>query len=284
MKKYVFLLVAVLVLAGCRSHKPGVESDGPTGNNGMGGFAANSYLEQVKANESTESYLSARVKVTATMDDKSLATSGTLRMKKDDVIQISLVDPILGVAEVGRMEFTKNRVLIIDRINKQYIDASYSEANFLQRANVDFNTLQSLFWNEIFQPGRSTLQPSDFSFSGTNGSIPTTTGPVYIDYKDRLLQYRFSTQQPKGTLTRTAITSSSDQSAWFSFDYSNFSSFEGKSFPYQMVMSFVMGRKAASLSFSLSSVRNASDWQTRTKTPSKYTKVDPEKLFHSMIQ
>lgn len=278
------MLAAVLTITACRSHKPIVDENGQTDTPSATTFSARSYLQQVKANESTETYLSARVKVTAKLDDKELTTNGTLRMKKDDVIQISLVDPILGVAEVGRMEFTKSRVLIIDRINKQYIDASYNEATFLQQANVDFNTLQSLFWNEVFQPGRSTVQASSFTYSGDQGGQPSTTGSVFFDYKDRLLQYRFSTLQPKGTLTRTAISSTNDQTAQFSFDYGNFSNFEGKDFPFHMVMSFVMGRKAASLSFSLASVRNASDWQTRTKTPSKYTKVDPEKLFRMLIQ
>lgn len=92
--------------------------------------------------------VTAKVKMTASAEGESMATNGTLRMKYNEAIQISLVDPLLGAVELGRMEFTPEKALIIDRVNKQYINVPYSEIEALRRSNVDFYTLQSIMWNE----------------------------------------------------------------------------------------------------------------------------------------
>ena len=140
-------------LTSCKSTKPIVSPNAPI-DNASTVFAADKYMSLVASNNSTQANLTAKVKVVVDVDGKSVSTSGSLKMKKNDVIQLSLVDPLLGVMELGRMEFTKTRVLIIDRVNKQYVDLPYSDVSFLKQANIDFNTLQSLFWHEVFEPGK----------------------------------------------------------------------------------------------------------------------------------
>ena len=286
-------LMMTFILSSCRSTKSAqkggdVNTNLSTITNTSGTtktFSSTEYFQLVQNNQSKEKNLTARLKVTIAMNGKSLSTSGSLKMKKNDVIQISMVDPIVGIAEVGRMEFTKDRVLVIDRFNKQYFDVPYEEVSFLKRANVDFNTLESLFWNEIFQPGTTEPNAEAFTFTKPDGSEPVTNvDKVNIGYKDKMLNYRFETEQPLGQLEKTVISSNEDQSAQFSFDYGKFEKFEKTNFPSEMVMSFVMGNKNASLSFSLSSVDNDSKWKTRTTAPSKYTKADAEKVLKSLIK
>ncbi|MBR3529860.1 MAG: DUF4292 domain-containing protein [Bacteroidaceae bacterium] len=296
MKKIAGLLGLILLMtvtfSSCRStksaEKGNVNTNVTTLNNttyATSAFSSANYFKMVKENQTKEENLTAKLKVTIQMNGKSISTSGSLKMKKDDVIQISLVDPIVGIAEVGKMEFTKDHVLVIDRFNKQYFDVPYEEVSFLKRANVDFNTLQSLFWNEIFQPGANEPNADAFSYTKTDGSEPKDNqGKVNIGYKDQMLNYRFETQQPTGQLDKTVISSNDDQSAQFSFDYADFEKFEKTQFPTEMVMTFVMGNKNASLSLSLSSMDNNSKWNTRTTAPSKYTKADADKVFKSLVK
>lgn len=89
-----------------------------------------------------------KVRVTITQDDKSISTTGALRMRYDDVIQITLVDPFLGITEVGRMELSPDSVLIIDRINKRYVSATYDEFDVMKKNSIDFQTVQEYFWKE----------------------------------------------------------------------------------------------------------------------------------------
>ena len=71
--------------------------------------------------------------LTFTLNDgrKDITVPGILRMRKDEVIRLQLLIPILR-SEVGRIEFTKDYVLFIDRIHKQYVKASYDEVGFLR--------------------------------------------------------------------------------------------------------------------------------------------------------
>ena len=235
------------------------------------------YLSMVTSNNTTQTNLTAKVKVVVDVDGKSNSTSGSLKMKKNDVIQISLVDPLLGVMELGRMEFTKTRVLIIDRINKQYVDLPYSDVSFLKQANIDFNTLQSLFWHEVFEPGKSSTKAADFQFKDNGNNIDIT-------FVDHMLTYKFATKKQQGQLQETVITNNTDKNYRFAFNYDNFTTFYSKPFPREMTMAFTASSQTTSLSLTLSSLKNSSDWTARSTAPSKYTKADPEKLFKALVK
>lgn len=73
---------------------------------------------------------------------QNLSVGGTLKMKRDDVVQLSLT--VLGI-EVGRLEFTPKDVLIVDRVNKQYVRARYDQVAFLQTADLDFYAFSRCF-------------------------------------------------------------------------------------------------------------------------------------------
>ena len=81
-------------------------------------------------------------------DGKDINTNGNLRMRYGDVIQLTLVDPVLGIAEIGRIELSPNKVLIIDRVNKRYVDTTYEDFSALKSRDIDFNTIQEFFWQE----------------------------------------------------------------------------------------------------------------------------------------
>ena len=263
-------------LTSCKSTKPIATPNTPVVNTTTA-FVADKYMSLVASNNSTQTHLTAKVKVVVDVDGKSVSTSGSLKMKKDDVIQLSLVDPLLGVMELGRMEFTKTRVLIIDRVNKQYVDLPYSEVSFLKQANIDYNTLQSLFWYEVFEPGKKKAQASDFQYQDNGDNIN-------IMFVDQMLTYRFATQKKQGRLSETLITNNTDKNYRFVFNYGNFTTFYSKSFPREMTMAFTAASQQTSLSMSLSSLKNASDWVARSSAPSKYTKADPEKLFKMLVK
>ncbi len=283
-------LAVALTLTACGMSKNlGRQTDGTATSSASSGktaaFSPAAYLATVRSNESDEKALTSKVKVKIQVGQKSVSSTGTLRMKKDDVIQLSVVDPVVGIAELGRMEFTPTNVLIIDRFNKQYINVPYDSVSFLKRANIDFNSLQSLFWNEVFQPGKAEPVASAYTYTNTYGTAATPSDSIVnIGFHGPLLDYVFLTQQPEGTLECTTISSPKDQTAEFQCNYADFSNFSGRPFPHSLVMSFVMGKKNASLTFKLSSLRNNTNWSTRTPAPSRYTKADLEKIFRSLVK
>ena len=274
LKQYITITITCITicwgLSACKSTKPVTPPDNPVTSTTTA-FAADKYLSMVTSNNTNQANLTAKVKVVVDVD------GGSLKMKKNDVIQISLVDPLLGVMELGRMEFTKTRVLIIDRVNKQYVDLPYSDVSFLKQANIDFNTLQSLFWHEVFEPGKSSTKSADFQFKDNGDNID-------ILFVDRMLTYKFATKKQQGQLLETVITNNTDKNYRFAFNYDNFTKFYSKPFPREMTMAFTASSQTTSLSLMLSSLKNSSDWVARSTAPSKYTKADPEKLFKSLVK
>lgn len=266
-------VLAVVVLTACGTQRQS-QTQGTTA-----GYTADaqSHVAAIMANQSTQKNLTAKVKVELMADGKRTSTSGTLRMKRDDVIQLILVDPLIGAVELGRMEFTKTHVLVIDKVNRQYIDVPYTDVDFLSRSGINFDMLQALFWNQLFTTGTDRVDPSDFKLTTHEGQLDLTR-------TDHMLAYRFTTQPKTALITQTEITSTSDDAYRFDFNYADFTSFEGHPFPKNMKMEFYIDTTPASLSMSLSQIRNSSDWITRSTPSSKYTKADPERIFKMLVK
>lgn len=271
------LLVVPVMLVSCSSTKKVKDDNSTLG--GTTAFHATTFFDNVIANKATAECITSRIKARLVSDSKNMSTGGTLRMKRGEVIQISLVDPILGVAEVARLEFNKDRVLFIDRLNRRYAEVSYDNVDFLHYANVDFNSLQSLFWSEVFKPGADKMKASDFVITKTDESN------VNIDYKDKVLNYQFVTLLSDALLKQTRISAVNASGYALSFDYDNHVEFDGKKFPKDIHFSFTSGGKTGRIELQLSSISQNSNWTTRTPAPSdKYTKVSAEGLLKSLTR
>ncbi len=142
----------LMMLASCHSSKK-MAKDGD--DNGQNLSATAVVVTKPGASETTskpqtpkDTNFTAKVKVNLTRGDQNISTSGMLRMRYNDVIQLTLVDPIIGITEVGRMELSPDSMLIIDRVNKRYVSTTYDQFSATKSRNIDFNTIQELFWNE----------------------------------------------------------------------------------------------------------------------------------------
>ena len=103
------------------------------------------FISNVQNRAQTAKFLTSKVKFSVEVGPQKLTLTGNLKMKRDDVIRLQLM--AFGFVEAGRIELTKDYVLIMDRINKQYLKAPWMSVDFLRNSGIDFNTLQSLFWN-----------------------------------------------------------------------------------------------------------------------------------------
>lgn len=111
--------------------------------------------------------VTARLRIDLSAGSGTTSLGGTLRMKRDDVVQLSLIT--FGILEVARIELTPDYFLLIDKMGKQYVKAAYADVPALQGA--DFQTLQSFFWDENV-PAYSGWQRSDYANVG-QWSLPT---------------------------------------------------------------------------------------------------------------
>lgn len=266
------LAVAAAVAAACGSTRNAAKGGG-----GGTASSAAACVEQVAANFQSAEYITAKASVELQSGGKSFSLGGSLRMKRDDVIQLSMT--FLGM-EVARIEFTPGDVLVVDRFNKQYVKATYSDASFLKSASLDFYVLQSMFWNEIFVPGERSVKSAakDFTMasSGDHTLLTLATSPK--------LDYDFLIKTSGSLLDRVTVTPKNSPAGGESFvcRYGEFTDFGGKQFPTQISLRASGGKREANMTINLSRLSNSSKWETRTKVPSGYKERPVDEIMKKL--
>ena len=181
MKRIVFLLLVVVVLAGCKSSK---------------------HLATSEKNVQVSSYLTSKLQLTIPgKKGGSMSVGGTMKMKTHERVQISLLMPILRT-EVARVEVTPDGVLLVDRMNKRFVRATKDELKGMlpknaspmtltDSDNAEFSRLEKILLDASFPGGKTEL-------SGKDIGIPSLE-------KAKVQLYEFSTKE--FSMTPTELTS-----------------------------------------------------------------------------
>ncbi len=272
-------LLIIVAFTGCRSSREvgkSRETTTLTPSQKETNTVSAQYVKRVKANAQTAQTLTARVKMEINGAGKSLSVSGTLRMKRDDVIQLSLT--MLGF-EVARMEFSPKEVLLVDRYNKQYVRAAYTDVSFLRQAGLDFNTLQALFWGELFVPGQTSVGTGErfrISASGGHTLLSLTDTPK--------LEYAFLTATSTACIDRVTVQSNNAATPGkFEWAYADYTTVGGKPFPGRMSCNVTGLKSDAGFTLLLSKIGNNKDWDTHTRLSDKYTERGADELLGKLL-
>ena len=282
MKKTNLLKMAILalplVLASCSSKKKVVEETKPVVVN----TEQSNFLAKVQENAQTSKFITSKVKFSVEVGAQDITLTGNLRMKRDDVIRLQLM--AFGFVEAARLEFTKDYVLIMDRINKQYLKAPYISVDFLRNSGINFNTLQSLFWGELFQPNRTTLTKEDYQKFTTNIDGGED---VVITLEDNKLDYSWLANQKTGLIKMTNILYKDriNGNAQLNWDYAGFATLENtnKQFPNDMNVTLTTPKKEVKLGIKLNYIGQESEWETRTEISNKYREVTIDEILQRFM-
>ena len=272
---YHILGIAMLValLASCSSTKSLKKS------HSIEGMTEMEYVEKVVSNAGGWDALTAKMSLSIDLEGKGATkVNGTLRIKKGEVIQMS-VAPLLGI-EVARAEISPDGVLVIDRMNKRYVEVSFAEVKALANADLDFHTLQALFLNELFLPGKGGLTSRDVS------SFQVEVGPdgVVLDVKKaKRFSYQFLTQAPEALLKESCIGLVGTPYL-LKWKYGDFRALGRKQFPTDMQVSFEGAKKPVKAAFALSRLSTNADWEMRTEVSKRYEKVELEEILKIIIK
>lgn len=105
--------------------------------------------------------LSARLHVDLVTPEKEFGSRVDLKMVRDSAFQLSVM-PILGI-ELFRIEFSRDSVKVMDRMNKRYVAEGYEQMKGKLPVDFNFYNLQALFTNRIFLPGEQQLTPEKYN-------------------------------------------------------------------------------------------------------------------------
>ena len=245
----------------------------------IGGLKGEEYQEKVISSLPHWNYVTGKVALNLnTGSSKNTKLSATLRMKKGEVIQLS-VAPLLGI-EVARLEISPERILAVDRLHKQYVEVSFEDLNRMANLNLSFNVLQSLFMNEIFLPGKETVEVSDLH------RFRMTSEGNYALWKvkdTKKLAYSFRTTADKGWLENTSVALSGTPYA-LNWTYGEFGKLGAAYFPQHILAELMGSGKTYSLDMKLSRMSVGEDWETRTSLSSKYKKIELATLLKMWLE
>ncbi|MBE6275948.1 MAG: DUF4292 domain-containing protein [Bacteroides sp.] len=266
-------MVLVLLASSCSSTKTVKKSVS------IEGMTETEYVETVISNASDCSALTAKMALTLNLDGKGdTKVNGTLRIKRGEVIQLSIA-PFLGI-EVARAEFSPNGILVIDRMNKRYVQVSFADLGTLLKVDWNFHTLQALFLNELFIPGKLQLTSKDVSAFGLE-QLPTG---IWLDVKkSKRFRYRFLTEAPGGLLLKSRIELDGTPYG-LSWDYADFQPLDEGRFPSVMNLLLNGGKRPVKVAFKLSRLSTNSDWEAHTQVSDKYEKVELEDLMKILLK
>lgn len=262
--------LAILLLASCRSSKVATRNDLKEAEGEM-------FVTAMIDNVPDCRTLSAKMKFALEVNGKTFSIGGHLRMKKDDVIQLSLVG--FGIVEGGRIEFTEEDVLVVDRINRQYARIPYAELKFLKEEGIDFYTLQALFWNELVLPGEKHVTASEASSFTVRKEEEQA---VLSGRSSRKLSYRFFASLSTGALEKTEISAASPYS--LNWEYRDFVPLSGKIFPSVMEIRLKGLKKQAVVSLRLGNLSTEDDWETRTQVSKRYKEVTADDIIARILK
>lgn len=279
MKKYyklLTLLCALLLAASCGTKKQAIDSAGGT----EASLAPlQNIVQTINANRYDETYATAKISLSLSTGDKNVSLGGTLRMKRDDVIQISLVT--FGILEVARVEVTPDYFMAVDKVGRQYLKAAFQDVPFLKTAGIDFHTLQALFWDELFLLDGSGTIPTEKQFTK---SMEGDRAKL-VNADSRLAVLTFLVGKLTGIIQQTSVSPhKSDASPYLTWEYAEFEQLKGKNFPVRHLISIANGSKPIKASLSLSNLKNDSGWETRTDISSRYKEISIEELLSRIMK
>ena len=238
------------------------------------------YLKKVLDNQVYAKNVVGDMTFNITMGSKDVSVPGSVHMRRDEVIRLQLFIPLLGT-EVGRVEFSPGRVLIVDRMHKEYIEADYNQLDFLKNNGLNFYSLQALFWNELLVPGQKSVGEGDFSkfnVSGTN--VKLTNGNMTYNW----------TTSANGQIVMTNVNYASAKSGASSllWMYSNFKTLGTKQFPahqnFQFSTTSSNQLKTVKVNIDMDEVKDKSDWDAKTVVSNKYKKVEPTDILGKLLK
>ena len=281
MKTTNFLKVAImalpLMLASCGSKKKVVDEQKPA----IVNTDQAEFLDKVIDNAQTTKFITSKVKFSVEVGNQDISLTGNLKMKRNDVIRLQLM--AFGFVEAARIEFTKDYVLIMDRINKQYLKAPYRQIDFLRNSGLNFYTLQALFWNELFQPNHITLTAEDLKKYTTN----TESEDAIISFEDGKIDYSWLASQRTGIIKMANILYKDrfNGNTQLNWDYTNFEKMEdtNKQFPNDMNVVLTTPKKEVKLGIKLNYIGHDTDWETRTEVSNKYREVNIDDILNRFM-
>ena len=272
------VLALPLLLVSCGSHKVN-----PTSVNMTPEVKEKvDFLSAVRENAQTAKFMTSKVKFSVEVGQQKLTLTGNLKMKRDDVIRLQLM--AFGFVEAGRIEMTKDYVLIMDRINKQYLKAPWMSVDFLRNSGLNFNTIQALFWSELFRPNQVSAD-KETRDSLASYSILANGDDMIVGLESGKMDYSWLVSR-EARLIRMANILYKDRfngNTQLNWDYDKFEKLNKTLYPRKHAIALTTPDKEVKLGMTLNYIGAETEWEPRTEISNKYREVTVDEILRRFM-
>ena len=278
------VLAMPLLLSSCIFHKKAVKEEAPQPLTAEE-LQNKNFVDRVQDNVQTARFITSKVKFSVEVGAQKLTLTGNLKMKRDDVIRLQLM--AFGFVEAGRIEMTKDYVLIMDRINKQYLKAPWMQIDFLRNSGLNFSSMQSLFWNELFKPNPVIVGKKAVAATTATFSTIESGDDMIIQLNEGKMDYSWLVGRNDALIKMANIQYkdrfNSDNNAQLNWDYDKFEMFSSKKFPMKHAISLTTAKKDVKLGMTLNYIGSDTEWETRTEVSNKYREVTVDEILRRFM-
>jgi len=278
------VLAMPLMLSSCIFHKKAVKEEAPKPLTAEE-LQNKNFVDRVQDNVQTARFITSKVKFSVEVGAQKLTLTGNLKMKRDDVIRLQLM--AFGFVEAGRIEMTKDYVLIMDRINKQYLKAPWMQIDFLRNTGLNFNSMQSLFWNELFKPNPVIVGKKAVADTTATFSTIESGDDMIIQLNEGKMDYSWLVGRNDALIKMANIQYkdrfNSENNAQLNWDYDKFEMFSSKKFPMKHAISLTTAKKDVKLGMTLNYIGSDTEWETRTEVSNKYREVTVDEILRRFM-
>lgn len=213
--------------------------------------------------------VTAKTSIAFNYEGHSATLKGRLRMRRDEGVQMSIT--ALGLMEIASIEFTPKGAYIIDRVNKRYVMFDYS-SGWMNLAGINFNAVQSLFWNRIFIPGEKEAWRNTGNFTISN----TGTRCLVEPNRQRTLKCQFHTDTDCKRLQQTDLNLKQYAATW---KYSRFETTDDYTYPTTHDVLVSGSSRSIGANINLSNISTLDTGWDGTTDLSRYKEVDIDQLL-----
>lgn len=204
-------------------------------------------LTGMKKNETTFTFLNTRFSGSATIEGVNYNVSGTLRIKNDSAIFVS-VAPLLGI-EIARLLITPDTVKMVNRLENTFYAGNMELLKRMFGTYLDFEMLQALLVGNDFRHFSS----GGFNASQDNGNIVLFSGNRYPanNVGNYRFQHRLVVDSESYRITENLLHERETQRS-LQVKYHSFSRFDEQIIPQEisMIFSDAGGQAGVNLRFS----------------------------------
>jgi len=201
-----------------------------------------------------------------TTSTQNINFSGNIKIQKDSAILISVAP--LGF-EVGRALFTKDSILILNKLQNEYFKDDYDY--FLLKYNVysNYNILESILTNRLFYYTKDTSNMIVESLN-SNDSVYVLK-QSYTNYKQNYVQ-QSTISQNLLNITNIFLLQINTLNE-INLQYTDFELLENKNFPMQLEISYKDTKNKYSAKFTISKVIVDKVFKFNVDIPENYAKT-----------